>query len=166
MSVEGIKGSNKLTSKEIKRVEPPKSDPKSGGKAKSSDIAKIDVKVDSVDISKVDQENIDGSGGLTAAESFGMSLTERVEAEAETKNDQGLVSNSVDSLDISVKDPELTARIRELVEKIKQDRSSMSKRIEAARVLIMKRAYDDNKELVKTAEAILRGEDVESIETD
>ena len=37
----------------------------------------------------------------------------------------------------------------------------MAQRIKAASILIMKKAYNDNQEIIKTAEAILRGEDAE-----
>jgi len=100
------------------------------------------------------------------ADSSELSIQEQVKANAEAASEEGKVVNSVDSLEISVKDPELTERIKALVEKIKEDRETLAKRIQAASVLIMKKAYNDNKELIKTAEAILRGEDSGGIETD
>lgn len=70
-----------------------------------------------------------------------------------------------DSVEISWRDPEMLDRIRELVEDLKEEKQEIASRIEAARILIMKKAYDDNRELRKTAEAILRGEEIDMFES-
>jgi len=169
MSVEGIKGSNKLSSKELKSPKPhkPKVRKSEGDEnPKKTSVVKTDVKSDSVEISIQRTDITDEIVSKAKADSSELSIQEQVKANAEAASEEGKVVNSVDSLEISVKDPELTERIKALVEKIKEDRETLAKRIQAASVLIMKKAYNDNKELIKTAEAILRGEDSGGIETD
>ena len=56
----------------------------------------------------------------------------------------------------------LVSKIRKKLKKLK----GRPVRIEAARILLMERAYDNNDELRNTAEAILRGEQVDDADLD
>ena len=148
MSVEHINGYNKLPSKDLRRAEP--------RKAKPGDVKRPES--DSVELSK--QGKLDPSENADALKvgSDGRSLLDFKDfSEVDEKK-------PVDSLELSWRDPEVVERIRKLVAEIRESKDRVAKRIEAARILIMRRAYDDNHQLRQTAEAILRGEDLEDLD--
>jgi hypothetical protein len=150
MSIEQINGYNKLPSKDLRRAEPQK--------AKPGDVKRPES--DSVEISKQGKPDQSESTDALKASSSERPLQE---TQAFSEFDE---KRPVDSLELSWRDPEVVERIRKLVEEIKESKDRVAKRIEAARILIMHRAYDDNHQLRETAEAILRGEDLDNLELD
>ena len=152
MSIEEINGYNKLPSKDLRRAEPRKAKP--GGVKRPEP--------DSVDISKQGMldpsESADAQKAGSSEQTLDRSLLDFKDfSEVDEKK-------PVDSLELSWRDPEVVERIRELVAEIKESKDRLAKRIEAARILIMRRAYDDNLQLKQTAEAILRGENLDDLE--
>lgn len=155
MSVEKVGGFNKLPSKDLKRVEPRRVEADDAAKKSPDSQAVADNK------DKVAEKGKESSlESLKAAltDSVELSWKERVEPEDMLER---AGKDSIDSIEISWKDPDITERIREMIERIQEDKEAMAKRMQAASILIMKKAYNDNQEIIKTAEAILRGEDAE-----
>ena len=149
MSVENVNGFNKLPSKDLKRVEP--------RKVEAEEEASTQ-RPDSVAASEKEKESSLESLKSALIDSVELSRKERAEPGEEV---EGAGKDSVDSIDISWRYPEISAKIREMIERIQEDKAAMAKRIQAASILIMRKAYNDNQEVIKTAEAIMRGEDAE-----
>lgn len=154
MSVGKVDGANKFPSKEIQRVEPRKPPPDGPEKPVSKIIEHTKKLADRK---------------AMPSESKGFNPTDTVEvrdpqAAKQNQIDAIREEESKDTVEISVRDPELLERIRELIETIKEQKEQLSERIQEAQMLIMQRAYDNNEEVGKTAEAILQGESVEDID--
>ena len=148
MSIEEINGYNKLPSKDLRRAEP--------RKAKPGDVKRPEP--DSVELSKQGMLDPSESADAKKAGANEPSLLDLKDfSEVDDKK-------KIDSLELSWRDPEVVERIRKLVAEIKESKDRVAKRIEAARILIMRRAYDDNHQLKQTAEAILRGENLEDLD--
>jgi hypothetical protein len=147
MSVEGVNNHNKLTSKDLEKVDPKKAP---AGKSRR-------LPVDSVEISEKGKENPQEIEKLPSRDFVQITGQEKVESQ------EPGAAYKQDMVDISWPDPELMDRINEMIERIKEQKEDISSRIEAARILIMRKAYDDNEALRTTAEAILRGENIDDL---
>jgi hypothetical protein len=176
MSVEKVNGFNKLPQKDLRKTAPRKagsgegakksSDPsetvkskKSGASSKARSSSK-----DWVDISIKNEEGVSSVDSASLTELVSAASEQKLNAAENQAGDKASIASSQDLVEISLRDPELVERIQELMDKIRTEREDISKRIEAARMLIMRRAYDDDQEVKKTAEAILRGEDVDGFD--
>jgi hypothetical protein len=154
MSVGKVDGANKYPSKEIARVEPQKPPPDAPEKPGSKIVEHT-------------KKLADHKGKPSELKAFNPTDTVEVrDPDAEEQNQINAVKEeeSKDSVEISVRDPELLERIKELIETIKEQKEKLSERIQEAQMLIMQRAYDNNEEVGKTAESILAGETVEDID--
>jgi hypothetical protein len=170
MSVGNVNGFNDLSNKDLRKVEPPKGNPpkeeKAPEKAKSSVQSKPKTEVSGQPANRppeeVESKKTDSLSSLNDI----IELSGQEKAAAETPSSENLVDQvqDPDSVEISWRDPEVVERIHELIELIKSQKEEISRRIEAARILIMERAYDNNEELKNTAEAILRGENIDEFD--
>ncbi len=137
MSVEHVNGLNKPSYKDLNKSKPRNTN---AGEAEGSKNSLLDL------------AKVEGSKEATMAEKADL-----VEALMEKKQDL---------VEISLNESELRERISELIDKIKEQKDEIGRRIEAARILIMRRAYDNDQELEKTAESILLNESIDGLEID
>ena len=147
MSIEQINGYNKLPSRDLRKADLRKAAPEESKKPgdQSGSVSQ--------------QTRVEPRESLEISREDRLDLTQ-IERPESVEFKENL---PVDSLELSWRDPDLVERIRRLIDDLKETRSDTAQRIEAARILIMSRAYDDDDQLMKTAEAILRGEDVDEI---
>ena len=151
MSIEQIGDYNKLPSKDLRE---------NASKGARAGPQKPAAESDVIEIVRSGTEEPDPNREASRTDTLDLLR----EGEKENPADRMSEKIPVDSLDLSWRDPESVQRIRELVEKIREYKSKVSERIEAARILIMSRAYDDAEQVRKTAEAVLRGESVDEID--
>lgn len=149
MSIEQIGEYNKLPSKDLKDAASRRAPPASSRPAEAD-------RSDRVEITRTEAE--EASRTREAEQGKNADRVDLTPAAREGRVQELPERVPVDSLELSWRDPESVQRIRELVDKIREYKSKVSKRIEAARILIMSRAYDDADQVRKTAEAVLRGE--------
>jgi hypothetical protein len=169
MTVEGVNNFNKLTSKRLEKEPSRKSTARESEKVpadskstpeKGKGVSREEKHLlppDQVQISGPENQDPQRIASREGVDSFERTGQEKVDGENLNE------AFKPDKVELSWPDSELANRISEMIERIKEQKEHFSKRIEAARVLIMRKAYDDNEALRKTAEAILRGEDVEEI---
>ncbi|MFH1999885.1 MAG: hypothetical protein ABIK28_09400 [Planctomycetota bacterium] len=164
MTVQNVNGVNKNPDKGIQKVSPKKAAPESAGKTQKASKPNSD----SVEISKNSlPENVDSqkSDKLSLIDVVEISANKSKENEEQgLRSVMGEAAKEGDKVEISWRDPELVKRINELISYIKERRQVISERIEEARVLLMEKAYDDNHEIEKTADAILKGEDMDGLD--
>jgi hypothetical protein len=170
MSVGNVNGFNGLSNKDLRKVEPPKEKaPKEGKaseKAKSTEKSRSKTEVSGQPATRppeeVESQKTDSLSSLS--DILELSMQEKESEDTQSFEDLVEQVQNPDSVEISWRDPEVVEKIHELIELIKSQKEEISRRIEAARILIMERAYDNNEELKNTAEAILRGENVDEFD--
>lgn len=156
MSVEKVNGVNNLSNKTLRKGSPSKTRPDTSSPSRSGSTKKgAGPPSEEVASSKSDAL----SSMSDVVELSGQEMIEPISYKEIVEE-----STRTDSVEISFRDPEMVQKIKSLIEQIKARKEEISQHVEAARILLMERAYDNSGELRKTAEAILRGENPDNLD--
>jgi len=162
MAVEKVNGPNNFSDKDVRKVGSPRIKPGAPSKPKSESPGRSAIQPPSEesDSHKLESLSLNDIVELSTNDALKPKSYGDLVDQIQEGGDQ------VDQVEISWRDPDVQQKISDLIELIRSKKEAISQRVEAARILLMERAYDNNEELKNTAEAILRGEQVDEISVD